>query len=331
MTVSRVEKVGGVSAVAAAAYRAGEAIEDERLGRTYDYGSKGHVLHTEIMTPAGELPAWATHRARLWNEVEKAEKRKDAVVAREVEVMLPRELSTAEQLALVRRFAAEQFVAKGLIVDFAIHRPEASDGQPHPHCHMMITPRAITPEGFHAYKDQTFWWASKGDKSKDELEKLRARWAQMQNEALESAGSAARVDHRSLAAQREEALQQERAARAAGQTQEAARHAHRAAVLDRQPEPTLGVEGALMRQRGRMGERFLRWLRVKQDNLARSHLLNVATGSVRQTAMRTAQLVHATAYRTLQYAPHHVRRHLYDADKAAWEWLRAGQEPGLER
>jgi ATP-dependent exoDNAse (exonuclease V) alpha subunit len=277
-TITKVEKVGGVSAVAAAAYRSGEAIVDERqreLGtrlEPYDYGAKGHILHTEIMTPEGDLPEWATHRSALWNAVERAEKRKDAVVAREVEVMLPRELSMAENLTLVRRLCADQFVSKGLIVDLAIHEPTASDGLPHKHCHIMITPRPIGPEGFHAYKDQTFWWAGQGDKSKEELEKLRAIWARMQNDALAAAGSSARVDHRSLAAQREEAIDQAAQAHAAGQEHAAQCHAARAELLMRTPQKPRGIS-PLIQAAGKTLERKLRyqWAAIRRKAERMTH------------------------------------------------------------
>lgn len=238
-TISTVTKVGGVSAVAAAAYRSGQAIEDERLGQTYDYRNKEAILHTEIVLPAGPVPAWATDRNQLWNAVEKAEKRKDAVVAREVEVMLPRELDLADQVKLVRRFIAEHFTSKGLVADFGIHRPTAADGLPHPHCHIMITPRALGPDGFAAKKDQTFWWEGQRDKSKGELTALREAWATLQNDALADAGSAARVDHRTLAAQREGELKKAQQAQEAGRPTEAQAHQRQAQRLDREPRPYL--------------------------------------------------------------------------------------------
>ena len=41
----------GKSAVAAAAYRAGEKITNEFDGETHDYTRKGGVVHTEILLP----------------------------------------------------------------------------------------------------------------------------------------------------------------------------------------------------------------------------------------------------------------------------------------
>src|SRR3546814_21163029 len=86
----------GRSAVAAAAYRAGERLHDERIDRTHDFTNKAGVLHSEVMLPRGAPEAFAD-RATLWNAVEAAEKRKDAQLAREVEFALPRELRSEER------------------------------------------------------------------------------------------------------------------------------------------------------------------------------------------------------------------------------------------
>src|SRR3546814_14973772 len=82
----------GRSAVAAAAYRAGERLHDERIDRTHDFTNKAGVLYSEVMLPRGAPEAFAD-RATMWNAVEAAEKRKNAQLAREVEFALTRELS----------------------------------------------------------------------------------------------------------------------------------------------------------------------------------------------------------------------------------------------
>ena len=47
----------GMSAVAGAAYRAGEALDDARTGEAHDYTRRGAVDRTEILGPA-DAPAW---------------------------------------------------------------------------------------------------------------------------------------------------------------------------------------------------------------------------------------------------------------------------------
>lgn len=83
-----IARSAGRSATASAAYRAGEKITDERTGLVFDYTRKREVSYRQIFVPSGS-PEWATDRTRLWNEAEKAEARKDAQVAREIEVALP--------------------------------------------------------------------------------------------------------------------------------------------------------------------------------------------------------------------------------------------------
>ena len=54
---------GGHCATHAAAYRSGERLTDECTGRTFDYGRKQGIVHTEILAP-GNAPAWAYNLLR---------------------------------------------------------------------------------------------------------------------------------------------------------------------------------------------------------------------------------------------------------------------------
>ncbi|MCA9468370.1 MAG: MobA/MobL family protein, partial [Nitrospira sp.] len=77
----------GRSVTAAAAYRAGVDIYDSTTGLDHKYSRRGGIIESEILTPE-DAPDWATDRAKLWNTVEAKETRKDAQLAREVEVSL---------------------------------------------------------------------------------------------------------------------------------------------------------------------------------------------------------------------------------------------------
>lgn len=142
LSVKIISRSKGRSAVASAAYRAGEKLHDLREDKTHDYSRKSGVIHREVITPDG-APEWATQREVLWNRVEASEKRKDSQLAREVEIALPRELSTEARAQLVRSFVQDEFTNKGMIADVAIHNPEASDGQENPHAHIMLTMRHL--------------------------------------------------------------------------------------------------------------------------------------------------------------------------------------------
>ncbi len=183
--ISRAE---GRSAVASAAYRSAEELHDQRIGQTFDYTRKGGVVHTEILAPA-DAPAWIHDRSALWNAVEHAERRKDAQLAREIEIGLPVELTKEQQVELLRDFTQRAFVSQGMVADIALHR----DNIENPHAHLMLTTRQLTPEGFGAKRRD---WNARA-----ELLEWRGQWAEVANEHLARAGLDIRIDHRTLEAQ----------------------------------------------------------------------------------------------------------------------------------
>lgn len=183
-----VTRAKGQSVVASAAYRSASHLHDERLDQTFDYTKKGGVEHTEILAPRG-APDWVRDREQLWNAVEKAEKRKDAQLAREIEIALPVELGKNEQVELIREFAQRSFVSRAMVVDLAIHR----DNRDNPHAHLLLTTRDITSEDFGAKRRD---W-----NQKETLLAWRAEWADITNLYLAHAGPDIRIDHRSLEAQ----------------------------------------------------------------------------------------------------------------------------------
>ncbi len=83
LSVSVAKRSEGRSATAMAAYRAGAIIHDQRTGETFDYIRKSGVLHSEMIVPEN-APPWARDRQELWNRSEAANRRKDAIVAREI-------------------------------------------------------------------------------------------------------------------------------------------------------------------------------------------------------------------------------------------------------
>ncbi len=181
----------GRSVVAAAAYRAGTMLVDERTGWAHNYSRRHDVRETFIMAP-NQAPDWVEDRQALWSAVDHAEKRKDAQTAREVEVALPRELSADQQKELIRGFVQAAFVDQGMVADVAIHEGH-NPQEPNPHAHILLTTRALTPDGFGA-KNRTW-------NAKDLLVTWREQWAQTVNQSLEQIGLDERIDHRSYAAQ----------------------------------------------------------------------------------------------------------------------------------
>lgn len=179
----------GKSAIACSSYRAGEKLYDERYDEWRDYSHKPGVLHSEILLPKN-APERLNDRATLWNEIEKNEKRKDAQLARDLEITLPRELTFDQNLKLARNYLQDMFVSKGMIADFAYHNAHASDGESQPHIHVMLSLRELSEKGFglkvRAWND------------KQTLNHWREQWAEYTNQALARHGHDLRIDHRSF-------------------------------------------------------------------------------------------------------------------------------------
>lgn len=98
LSVKSVSRSDGRSATAAAAYRSGESITDERTGQRHDYRRRSGVH-------AVGLVGWTGSRSDLWNAAESAERRKDAKVAREYELNLPAEASDDDRKSMVEGMA----------------------------------------------------------------------------------------------------------------------------------------------------------------------------------------------------------------------------------
>ena len=192
LSVKIIGRGAGRSAVAAAAYRAGERLHDARLDRDHDFTDKPGVVHSEILLPEG-APERFADRATLWNEVEATEKRKDAQLAREVEFAIPREMSEAQGIELARDFVQSEFVDGGMIADLNVHWDIGADGLAKPHAHIMLTMREVSEDGFGAKVRD--WNATA------QVEQWRERWADLVNTRLAELDIDARIDHRSYDAQ----------------------------------------------------------------------------------------------------------------------------------
>ncbi len=195
LAVKSVSRSTGRSSVAAAAYRSGARIENERDGLVHDYTGRGGVEAAFITVPEGA--EWALDRSALWNAAEAAEKRKDAKTAREYELALPAELDAGQRRALVEDFARDLTTRYGVAVDAAIHGPHDHGDDRNHHGHVLTTTRVAGPEGLGAKTRQLDVRST----ASVEVEALRESWAKQVNQALERAGRDERVDHRSYARQ----------------------------------------------------------------------------------------------------------------------------------
>ena len=200
-SVKTVSRGGGRSATAAAAYRNGEEITDERTGEVHDYRRRTGVEHVASFAPEGMAPQPS---AELWNRAEAAEVRKNARVAREVLVALPAELTPEQRRELAQGIAQALADRYGTAGTLAVHTPDREGDQRNHHAHILMTTRRLEPTGELGEKTRELDDVKRGPQ---EVEWVRAMIEARTNHALERAGSAERVDRRSLVEQRAAALE----------------------------------------------------------------------------------------------------------------------------
>ncbi len=186
--------------IAAAAYRSGERLVDERTNESKFYKRQVEPI-THILAPS-HAPKWVYDRQQLWNEVEKVERQWNAQLAREMNVALPKELSHEEQEQLAIEFCNDVFVMDDMVADLAIHR----DDEENPHFHIMLTIRPFTEEGTWGNKQVKVKEIINGKQqikaihttdwnTKEKLVYWREQWATNANRYLEKNGFPERITH----------------------------------------------------------------------------------------------------------------------------------------
>ena len=194
-SVKTISRSNGRSAVACAAYRSGEKLVCNFYGKEQDYTKKTGVEFTEIYAPENTNTE-LTNRQKLWNEVEKVERRKDALLAREFEIAFPSELNAEQRKNMLNELCQNLVKKYGVIVDAAIHAPHTDSGsdERNHHAHIMFTTRSINEHGdFSAKKYRDF----SRDNGTETVSHWRESFAELCNQHLEKNGFDERVDHRS--------------------------------------------------------------------------------------------------------------------------------------
>lgn len=247
--------------MAAAAYRAGVDLVNERDGMRHNYSRRKGIEGAEIMAPDG-APEWVKERTTLWNHVEAIERRKDAQLAREITLALPAELSSNQRQELVRDFVKKHFVDHGMIADIAFHAPGLEGDQRNHHAHVMLTMREIGPEGFG--KKNRDW------NRKEVLTSWRKGWEEAANDALEQAHKAERIDCRSLKEQGVDRLPEfHQGPHATAMERKAQAKAERTDV-PYQPVTNLGLQNQNVRQKNRILLKAQRFIEQAQKTIERA-------------------------------------------------------------
>jgi len=193
LNAKAMQRSKGKSATAAAAYRSGEEITDQRTGAVHDYTRKSGVGENWIVGFSGS-------RSELWNLAELSEKRKDSTTAKEFDVALPIELSPDDRVELARKYSKWLHKQHGCAVDVCIHNLYSDN----PHAHIMFSTRAIEPDGSMSDEKIAREWSDTKRKKhnlpgrKKELLNERVHFADVCNYMLRQAGvTGVKYDHRS--------------------------------------------------------------------------------------------------------------------------------------
>ena len=201
--VKTISRAKGGRVTRSAAYRAGERIRDERTRELYDFTERDDVVHKEILLPSSlantrELD-WARDRSTLWNSAERTDRR-NALLGREVLVLLPPEFTAEQRTHLVRRYSQDLANRYGCAVDATIHLPRPDADYRQHHAHLLMTSQQVTPQGLGPRTSLSMSGFERHQAglglAKHDLLWVRERWAIVTNEKLKGLGFESRVDHR---------------------------------------------------------------------------------------------------------------------------------------
>lgn len=193
MQIKTVSRSSGHSATAKIAYNCRDKITDLRTGEIHKYNSKKmseDLVHSAITYK--DLTLDKKERSEIWNNAELAENRKDSRTAREYVVALPKELSTEQNIELVREFATELTNKFNNVADWAIHNEK--DGNGNIHAHILTTTREFNPESKQLGERTAIEWNNtKCQKNnvpvtQEQIKDIRKDWETIQNKHLAMAG-----------------------------------------------------------------------------------------------------------------------------------------------
>ncbi|MBB2929886.1 MobA/MobL family protein [Paraburkholderia silvatlantica] len=226
MHVSTHTRGRGHSAVAAAAYRLGATLHDERTGLTHSYAGKGGVMASAHIVPDGAA-AELHDVGECWNAVEAAERRKDSQLCRDFREAVPLGLDQEQAETMMNEWAGWLSRRYGTVVTAALHRDnpidvlgerKADEARGY-HIHALMPTRRLGLDGQFGAKLNEL---SNKTQSAVEVEACRAQWASLCNDYAQRLNLGHTYDHRS--------------------------HARRGDGIE--AEITMGVEAAAMTRRG---------------------------------------------------------------------------------
>ncbi|MGS2723955.1 MobA/MobL family protein [Porticoccus sp. GXU_MW_L64] len=202
----QVQRSEGKSAVAAAAYRAGEKLYEERTDLNHDYTRKQGVEFKRIYLPE-DAPQNLNDRETLWNAAEKKENRSNSCTAHELEVGFPYEFNAMQRREAGDKIAKELMRRYGCAVDVCLHKPNANNDERNFHAHILFTTRGFDPNAKDGWaktkyrdlsQERITVNGSKTTKGQQEVLSLRQFIAGTMNDISKRDGLTVQVEHLSF-------------------------------------------------------------------------------------------------------------------------------------
>jgi hypothetical protein len=192
----------GESSIAAAAYRAGLDLDESQTKILHRYSHRKDVVGHFMLAPPG-APKWCDDVRAFWDANEAWESRGNARVARELEVSLPSELDPKQREKLALALGQLLVDRYKVVVLAAIHEPTEKGDERNFHVHLLMSAREIGPTGFGDRAGTEF--DARGGRGANEIRLVRELVGNTINAHLSAAKIDARVDHRTLKAQAQDA------------------------------------------------------------------------------------------------------------------------------
>ncbi len=226
----------GQSMIAKSAYNGRDSIAEERTGELKDFSRmRDKPLASFVFTSDPEL----RDAGKLWNFYDAHETRKNAQLGISFIAALPYELTDEQRENIVKDFAREQFLRKGVAAQADIHRPDRSGDERNFHVHILASMREVKKHGL---GERVFKW----NEREKNLAQWLQKWAERGARELEKAGFKVeaerwRYGYLTNEQQRQKALER-------GDTEWAERKAQ-------EPTQHLGPEANGMERRGEKSDR----------------------------------------------------------------------------
>lgn len=237
------------------------------INREEQFASRGGCVYTD-----SHLPSWAKDAKDFFEEADKNE-RINGTRYKEIEFALPNELNLEQQKEIINEFISHHL--SDFYYAYAVHEKigALSNEQNHPHVHIMFSERRLDDyEKEHErergifFKKVSYKNPSQGGCPKDKkfngkdrtnyLRYMRRDFANIQNKILAKYGYSVTVDHRSLKAQKEDAIQRG--------------DVRLAKLLDRLPEKSIGPIAAHDRNNKRTLE-LLNYRKLKNEDAIKDY------------------------------------------------------------